>query len=75
MASVALRAQFSLMLIIFLMAGNTGGLRPHFLIHRRCMAVIAVQLLVPTIKFKSSSFVVVEVPNFPVTRVVTVLTE
>lgn len=73
MTALALCAETSLMLVIFLVTTDTGRRCFDFLIHAPGVACITIEPFMSAIEFEASARVVIEVPYLPVSDVVAVL--
>lgn len=73
MTSAALGAIAPVVLVVLLVAGNTGVRGRDGLSHRGLMASVAFQPCMSTIQLKTCTGVVVEIPHLPVPGVVTPL--
>ena len=63
------------MFVVFGVAGHAGAGGRHLFVHRNAVALIARHVLVTSVQLEFRLHVVVEIPNFPVTRIVTGFTE
>ena len=73
MAVITLLTKGTVMFVIFFMTCKTGGRQSYLFIHRREVTVDTFQLAMLACQFKVG-FIVVKIPVFPITGVVTRLT-
>ena len=73
MTAVTLWAETSLMLVIFFVATDTGGRCFDLLVHALGVTGITIEPFVSAIEFEAGACVVIEVPEFPVSKTVAVL--
>lgn len=71
MATFAVGAEPVLMGIVFFVTRHAGRGGHHSLVHRGRMAVATAQPLVRAVQFEGGARIVVEIPQFPIARVVT----
>lgn len=71
MTALAVGAKPVLMGIVFFVTRHAGGGGHHPHVHRGRMAVATAQPLVCAVQFESGARIVVEIPQFPIARVVT----
>lgn len=69
--ALAVGAKPVLMGVVFFVTCHAGRGSHHSLVHRGRMAVATAQPLVRAVQFESGACIVVEIPQFPITRVVT----
>ena len=73
MTALALWAETSVMLVIFLVTTDTGGGGFDLLVHALGVARITIEPFVSAIEFETSARIVVKVPDLPVSDAVAVL--
>jgi len=74
MTALTLRAKRASVFIVFLMARRTSRRDDDVLVHRCCVAIIAPQSFVLSVKLEFCACVVIEVPNLPISKIVAVYT-
>ena len=67
-----LRTVAALVLVVFLVAGDTGVWSHDLPGHRLCMAIVTRDSLMAAIELELCAGVMIEVPNFPVSSVVAI---
>lgn len=72
MTAFTLRTVAALVLVVFLVAGDTGVWSHDLPGHRLCMAIVTRDSLMAAIELELCAGVMIEVPNLPVSSVVAI---
>ena len=73
MTLLALTAKVAVVFIVFVMATDASANQVNLFVHRLLMAVIAFNIFMLSLQLEVG-LVMVKIPDFPVTRVVTIFT-
>ncbi len=73
MAAFAANTECTVMFVVFLVASEAIGRLPQFVADRSIMAIDTFKIFMLLV-YLEIGFIVIEIPSFPVTRVVTIIT-